>query len=159
MSFFSVFRNMTGVAGGVTVYVITKAAAILANRHIRRQRLSPEVKEIMKPLFPELNIDRVSIKEGSTIPPNWFRKIKKYTAITFGYTIYFTGTGIQTTNTNLNILIHELVHTDQVRSRGNCEGRFAADYGKGFLAAGNYRDNPLEKEAFDFESSNRLPIA
>jgi len=150
---------MTGATGGVMVYFITKAAAALANIFIRRQRLSLGVKKIMAPLFPELNMGRVSIKEGSTIPPNWFRKRKKYTAITFGYTIYFTGRGMQTSNGNLNILIHELVHTDQVRSRGNCECRFAADYGKGFLTAGHYRHNPLEKEAFDFVSAHRLPIA
>ena len=149
---------MTGVAGSVMVYFITKAAAGLANIYIRRQKLSPEVKEIMKPLFPELNMERVRIKEGSTIPPNWFRRGKKYSAITFGYTIYFTGRGMQNTNENLNILMHELVHTDQVRLRGNSESRFAADYGKGYLVAGNYRNNPLEKEAFDFVVIHKLSL-
>jgi len=50
--------------------------------------------------------------------------------------------------------MHELVHVDQVRRRGNNETRFARDYGNGFLKAGNYAKNPLEVEAYDFVTEN-----
>lgn len=158
MEFQELIRNFAAVTGGVAVYFITKMAAGLANINIRKDKLTPETIGLMRPLFPGLDVEHVRIKEGSTIPPNWFRKRKKYSAITFGYTIYFTGRGMQDTNENLNILMHELVHTDQVRLRKNSEARFAADYGIGFLLAGNYRCNPLEQEAFDFVSAHQLPV-
>lgn len=56
------------------------------------------------------------------------------------------------------MVMHELVHTDQVRRRCNSEILFAADYDKGYLVAGNYHHNPLEKEAFDFVIIRKLPL-
>jgi hypothetical protein len=54
--------------------------------------------------------------------------------------------------------MHELVHVDQLRRRGDNEDRFACDYGKGYLEAGNYRNNPLEEEAYDFVDSHSVPL-
>lgn len=157
MKILSYFRDLAGMTAGVVLFSISKAAAGLANMKVPARRLSSKTINLMKPLFPQLELERVKIKEGSTIPPNWLRKGKRFSAITFGYTVFFTETGMQSTNEKLNVVMHELVHTDQVRRRGDSESRFAGDYGKGFIKAGNYRDNPLEKEAFDFVTLHCLP--
>ena len=43
------------------------------------------------------------------------------------------------------------VHVDQVRRYGDSELDFACAYGKGFLDAGNYRDNWMEVEAYKID--------
>jgi hypothetical protein len=77
--------------------------------------------------------------------------------MTFGYRVYFQEAGIEKTDSGLKLLMHELVHIDQLRKRGDSEFRFASDYGEGYLRAGNYRDNPLEIEAYDFVRRNPVP--
>jgi hypothetical protein len=79
--------------------------------------------------------------------------------MTFGYTIFFKASDYQKSWARLEYLLHELVHVDQVRRRGDSESSFACDYGKGYLAAGSYRNNPLEVEAYDFVANHRLPGA
>ena len=69
--------------------------------------------------------------------------------MTFGYTIFFKGSNIQKSRGGLKLLMHELVHVDQVRRKGG-EVAFACDYGKGYLKGGSYRKNPMEVEAYDF---------
>ncbi len=156
MRAYSALKILAGHTGGIFIYFIAKVAAGTANIGIRRDELSSDTKNIMRPLFPYLDLDRIRIKSGSTIPPNWFRRKAKYVAVTFGYTIYCTGKRMQSTNENLNVIMHELVHVDQVRRRNNSEIKFAGDYGQGYLSAGNYRHNPLEEEAFDFVSLHHL---
>jgi len=150
-------KSSFGCSGGIVIYMISKAAAGIANIGVRREELNSNTINIMKPLFPHLNLEHIRIRPGSTIPPNWFKRRTKYVAITFGYTIYCSATDIQNTNENLNVLMHELVHADQVRRRDDSIAKFAGDYGKGYLHAGNYRNNPLEEEAFNFVNLNRLP--
>jgi len=157
MSIFSLMKVVAGSAGGVFVYMTAKLAAGISNIKIRKQGLGSETIEIMKPLFPFLDLARIRIKPRSTIPANWLKRRAEYVAMTFGYTIYYAGTSPESTNEGLNILMHELVHADQVRKRGDSEARFASDYGIGFLNAGNYRNNPLEEEAFDFVRFHQLP--
>jgi len=150
-------KGLAGRAGGISVYFVAKAAAGIANIFVRRQRLSSDTISTMRPLFPDLDLERIRIKPRSTLPSNWFRHGAKYVAVTFGYTIYYKGTSLQSTNEGLNVLMHELVHADQVRKRGNSQIKFAGDYGNGFLYAGNYRQNPLEEEAFDFVKLHHFP--
>jgi hypothetical protein len=103
----------------------------------------------MKKYFPKLNLTKVEFCINSTLPGNWFQSRDKVAAMTFGYRIYFNRSDIQKTRSGLKLLMHELVHVDQVRRKGG-EIPFACDYGKGYLRAGSYRQNPMEVEAYDF---------
>jgi hypothetical protein len=56
------------------------------------------------------------------------------------------------------LLVHELVHVLQYRKFGT-EMAFACAYGIGFAKGGfKYRDNPLEKQAYDFVSNNQAVV-
>jgi hypothetical protein len=152
----SMVRRSGGCSGGVAIYFGAKAAAELGNLGRTRQKLSAATKAKLKRLFPKLDLGRVRIRTGCSLPGNWFQPAGQVLAMTFGYTIYFKAKTVQSTMSGLNVLMHELVHVDQVRRRGNDETRFACDYGKGFLKAGSYAKNPLEVEAYDFVAANAL---
>lgn len=156
MKIFLALKRSIGCLSGISIYMVAKTAARIANFFVRRQELNSDTKNIMRPLFPFLDLERIRIKSGSTLPANWFRRKAKFVAITFGYTIYCTGKKMQSTNMSLNVIMHELVHADQIRKRDNSEIKFASDYGKGYLNTGNYRHNPLEEEAFDFVNLHHL---
>jgi hypothetical protein len=156
MKTFLTLKGSIGCVSGISIYLVAKAAARIANIFVRRHELNSDTKNIMRPLFPYLDLERIRIKSGSTLPPNWFRRRAKFVAITFGYTIYCTGIEMQSTNMSLNVIMHELVHAEQIRKRDNSEMKFASDYGKGYLHTGNYRQNPLEEEAFDFVNLHHL---
>ena len=85
--------------------------------------------------------------------------------MTFGYTIYWRDDLDETNPDDLVKLIHEIVHVDQVRRRGD-ESSFACDYGRGYIEGGGtlpsyideptaYHRNPLEAEAYTFEARFR----
>ena len=154
MSVLSALRSAGGAAGGVAIYFGAKAAVELANFGRTRQKLSAATKRKLAPLFPKLDLGRVRIRTGCTLPGNWFQAAGKVRAMTFGYTVYFRAKSVQSTRRGLNDLMHELVHVDQVRRRRNDETRFARDYGKGFLSGGSYAKNPLEVEAYAFVAKN-----
>lgn len=150
-------RDIGGAAGGILIYNAAKAAARMANMGQRIRKLKPQTVCRLKHLFPQLDMGRVRFVIKASLPRNWFASPDKVSAMTFGYKIYFKGSNIQKTDAGLKLLIHELVHVDQVRRRGNDETKFACDYGKGYLSAGNYRDNPLEDEAFVFVDTHKVP--
>ena len=154
MSVLSKLKGLGGCAGGKVIYFAAKATVEVANVFKKKKRLKAATKTKMKRLFPKLNLDRVRFREGCSLPGNWFTSAKNVRAMTFGYTIYFKSKNIEGSKATLNVLMHELVHVDQVRRRGNSEDRFACDYGKGFLTGKGYRQNPLETEAFDFVTEN-----
>jgi hypothetical protein len=151
MSVIGTLRKLGGCAGGIAIYDATKAAAAAANSipgdYREFHSLRPETKRRLRFLFPELNFDKVEFRRNCTLPPGWFGD--NVDAMTFGYTIYFRIGNIQGTEAGLRLLIHELVHVDQVRRRGDSETKFACDYGVGYLSAGDYENNPLEREARD----------
>jgi hypothetical protein len=80
-------------------------------------------------------------------------------AITFGSRIWVIHKRrhMEETDDGLRLLMHELVHVSQYRLRASSKDAFACAYGEGYLAAGNYEDNPLEKEAVDFVRAHPLP--
>src|SRR5947209_11519708 len=77
--------------------------------------------------------------------------------------VIFLKYGIGTTDVSMNaadrsLICHELVHVQQYR-RFASEKAFACAYGFGFASAGfDYMKNPLEDEAFTFESVNATAI-
>ena len=150
-------RDSGGYAGGIAIYNAAKMAAAAANMRRRDRKLCDETISRLQPLFLKLNLKRVTFKINASLPANWFKSADTIAAMTFGYRIYFKKADIEKTERGLSLLIHELVHVDQVRRRGNSETAFAGDYGAGFLEAGSYRKNPLEVEAYDFQDKVGVP--
>ena len=160
MSVLDTLRDLGGggCTGGVAIYEAAKLIAQVRNRTRRARKLKPETICRLNDLFPDLDLSRVRIYINASLPANWFTSADDIYGMTFGYKIYFKGSGYQKSEGGLRKLMHELVHVDQVRRRGDRESRFACDYGKGYLAAGNYEDNPLEKEAYDFVNNHSVPL-
>jgi hypothetical protein len=74
--------------------------------------------------------------------------------------VIFIDTPWDETNTDdRELMTHELVHVMQYR-RFLTESGFACAYGIGFAQAGfDYRENPLEDEAYDFVDAHTADIA
>jgi hypothetical protein len=148
-------RRHAGCAGGRAGYFAVRSAASWRNRGRMERGLREGTIARLTPVFSDLDLERVRIVEGASLPPNWVPRwvpgSLRADAMTFGYRIYFRHQCCEV-RPAMALLIHELVHVDQVRRRGDDESRFACDYGRGYLTGGSYRDNPLEIEAYDFES-------
>lgn len=140
---------------GKAVYLAAKGTARVLNVTRRRRQLHRHTRDLMQPCFPDLDLDRVRVVPEAILPSSWFSA--KVDAITFGYTIYLKAGSVRHTAKGKELLLHELVHVDQVRRRGDDELAFACDYARGFLDAGGYRRNPLEVEACDFVARRPLP--
>jgi hypothetical protein len=145
-------KRLGGGAGGVIIYNAAKLAAEVGNSTAKTRKLKPDIILRLRPVFPHLNLKKVSLFIEASLPPNWFTTSNDVEGMTFGYSIYFKGSGYQTDLSKLHWLVHELAHVDQVRQRENSETQFARDYGVGYLQAGNYWDNPLEIEARAIEA-------
>jgi len=151
MSVKSTLKKLGGCAGGVVLFKAAKLSAEAANLGRDKKKFKPETKRRMQKLFPYLNLDKVRFVINAELPANWIESPDTTDAMTFGYTIYFKGKDIQWTYNGLSILIHELVHVDQVRRMGDSENNFACKYGEGYITAGwDYYKIPLEKEAYGF---------
>lgn len=154
MSVRSFLEEHGGCSGGRLIYYAAQTTVQLANWTRDKHRISAESKAKLQPLFPRLDLDQVEFKMCCSLPGNWFTGADEVEAMTFGYVIYFKDNNIEQTDRGLDILMHELVHVDQVRRLGS-EHAFACEYGIGFLAGG-YRNNPLEEEAYDFVDVHHL---
>jgi hypothetical protein len=141
-------NKFLGCLGGILIYFLAKWAARLSNLHRIRQSLSPDTVTHLQPLFPQLDLRQIIIKDHANLPPNWFRWLLPAQAMAFGGRIYFLHTFNENDPRFLRLLIHELAHTEQVRRLGG-EIYFACAYGRGHLEQG-YQDNPLEVEARAF---------
>src|SRR5687768_796789 len=110
MSVLSKLKELGGCVGGRMIYNAAKYSAEVANVFKDTNQLNARSKDKFRPLFPHLNLNRVRIRPGCTLPGNWFNSANNVAAMTFGYTIYCKGTKMQSTDAKLNILMHELVH-------------------------------------------------
>jgi hypothetical protein len=157
VSVLDILRDLGGCEGGQVVYKAAKAALAIRHPLRTRRRLRPETILRLQPLYPTLDLRRVSFVTSASLPANWFSD--GVVGMTFGYQIWFAWTRhrVEETDDGLKVLMHELVHVDQVRKMGNSEDAFACAYGAGFLEAGDYRHNPLEIEAFDFVDAHPVP--
>jgi len=142
--------------GGITVYYMTKMAARILNLTRRNRRLKQDTIDLMQPLFPNLDLKRVRLNINAELPGEWYNP--NVSAMTFGYKIIFNRSNIQNkykTDESLMLLMHELVHVDQMRRLS--ETGFACAYGVGFVNAGfNYDNIPLEIEAKEFVKANPI---
>jgi hypothetical protein len=155
---------MLGCLAGVPIYFAARAACFARNAGRARLRLPAELQAELAPHFPDLDLGAVRLVAGASLPPNWLGpKVFAAAGMTFGQTIFLAapdplGTlgalgapGMGSRSAGMVPLIgHELVHVDQVRRLGG-ERAFACAYGRGYLAGGSYRRNPLEVEAYEVE--------
>lgn len=158
MSVLSELKKAGGCAGGVAIYFAARELARIRNIQRKERKLWSSTREVMQQFFPKLNFREVEFCINSSLPGNWFESPDRVQATTFGTRMYFKGSNIQKSRAGLQLLMHELVHIDQIRRKGG-ENAFACAYGKGYLEAGSYRQNPLEVEAYDFVAThgNSLP--
>ena len=154
-----------GGALGLTIFGETKRATQIVNVHRPRRRLSTATTDLLAPWFPELDLASVRIRSSCRLPPNRFDTTGHIYAMTFGSTIYWRDELDEDDPVDLVHLAHELVHVDQVRRLGG-ERAFARAYGRGYVTGGGrlprylddataYHRNPLEAEAYRFESQFR----
>ena len=154
-----------GCSMGKVVYRETKRSAQIANGLRPRQELQPATKAMLGTLFPGLDVDRIRVRTQCRLPSNKFSQSGRIYAMTFGYTIYWRDDLDENDANDLVKLIHETMHVDQVRRFGGEDG-FACEYGKGYVTGGGdvpshikrptaYHRNPLEAEAYEFDSRFR----
>lgn len=167
-SAFGIDRRHTDPVGcslGKTVYRETKRATAIANVNRRREELPAAARSVLAPWFADLDLSDVRLRTRCRLPPNRFKPTGNIYAMTFGNTIYWRGDFDAADPRDLVRLAHELVHVDQVRRLGG-EPSFACAYGEGYLNGGGdlpsyldrvtaYHRNPLEAEAYSFESKFR----
>lgn len=144
----------------------TKRSAWLANIGRPSEPLARDTQAKLRTLFPELDVSRIRVRRGCRLPANRFSSGGSIYAMTFGYTIYWRDADLDESDpVDFVKLVHEVVHVDQTRRLGG-EEKFACAYGEGYLKGGGdvpdrikkptaYHLNPLEAEAYSFESRFR----
>jgi hypothetical protein len=150
---------------GKTVYDEAKRATQIVNLRRPRRGLKRPTIELLAPWFPELDLATVRVRTSCRLPPNRFDTTGHIYAMTFGSTIYWRDEFDEDDPAGLVHLAHQRVHVDQVRRLGG-ESAFAREYGRGYVTGGGelpaylhdvtaYHRNPLEAEAYQFESRFR----
>jgi hypothetical protein len=157
-----------GCALGQSIFTETKRSAQIVNVLRPRRPLQPATVARLKPLFPDLDLTKITVRTRCRLPSNRFRQTGSIYAMTFGYSIFWRDDLDETNPLNLVQLIHEIVHVDQARRMGG-ESSFACAYGRGYIEGGGnlpaylakrtdltaYHRNPLEAEAYSFDARYR----
>lgn len=140
--------------GGKVAYAA--AAAVMARRNPPGVPLTRFQKTFLRPLFGSL-VDRVRISYSSMMLEEW--KVGPYkiefgtpsAGQTFGHRIYIRDPRRLSSRSQLRLLAHELVHSVQFERFGSTLSAFGYHYFREYYLAGrSYRQNPLEREAYDF---------
>ena len=150
---------------GRAIYRETKRSARIANFRRPQRQLKTATIARLRPLFPDLELGQIRVRTRCRLPSNRFRQSGDIYAMTFGNTIFWRDELDEGDPGDLVKLIHEVVHVDQVRRHGD-ESAFACAYGRGYVDGGGelpgyiaaptaYHRNPLESEAYTFESRFR----
>lgn len=136
--------------GGRLGYYYAKRAAFVSNVGKGKEIIPSSILTVLTPLFPTLDLSDIRFVDNATLPANWFSSKPSADGMTFGKIIFFREEFDPASRSSLKLLAHELVHCAQVVRFGG-ESNFGCEYGKGYASAGfDYRNNPLEKEAYDF---------
>jgi hypothetical protein len=155
-----------GCSIGTVAFRETKRSAQLANLSRSRDPLQPKTQAMLRGLFPDLDVSQIRVRRGCRLPANRFNEGGSIYAMTFGNTIYWRDKELDESDpADLVKLIHEVMHVEQTRRLGG-EAKFACAYGEGYLQGGGdvpkrikkptaYHRNPLEAEAYGFESQFR----
>lgn len=153
--------SATACLSGIFAYIALKNSMDGKNRH-GKKALSDRSIRIMSVFFPSLDLYSVKIRENSVfdnlIPQN-------ADAFTIGDTIFFRGELRECAlskdavaeqdwfEINMKLLMHELVHIDQIRRKG--WRKFACEYALGATVEEvSITQNPLEREAYDFANKH-----
>jgi hypothetical protein len=150
---------------GQRVYRETKRAAVIVNLNRRARPLQAATVARLQPLYPDTDLGTVRVRTRCRLPANRFAEGGSIYAMTFGSTIFFRDELDEHDPGDLVSLMHELIHVDQARRFGGETG-FSCEYGRGYLRGGgdlpayiddvtDYHRNPLEAEAYTFESRFR----
>ena len=157
-----------GCALGQSIFTETKRSAQIVNVLRPRRPLQPATVARLKPLFPDLDLTKITVRTRCRLPSNRFRQTGSIYAMTFGYSIFWRDELDETNPLNLVQLIHEIVHVDQARRLGG-ESSLACAYGRGYVEGGGnlpvylakrtdltaYHRNPLEAEAYSVDAQYR----
>lgn len=154
-----------GCSLGKVAYREMKRSAQITNVTRPRTELSPATKAMLRELYPDLDVDTIRVRTQCRLPANRFNRTGSMYAMTFGYSIYWRDDLDEDDPKDLVKLIHEVMHVDQVRRLGG-EEFFACQYSEGYVTGGGelpayieepgaYHRNPLEAEAYMFESRFR----
>lgn len=132
------------------------AASVMSSRHRKHYYLTSFQKSKLRPLFGSL-VDRVSVSYGCQMMEEW--KVGPWTVRfgtpsggqTFGPRIYVKNPYRKRNLSQIRLLAHELVHSKQYERYGKTLSNFGYHYFKQYYLAGrSYRQNKLEREAYDF---------
>ncbi|MBQ49181.1 MAG: hypothetical protein CMP10_17520 [Zetaproteobacteria bacterium] len=142
------------------VYPVGAETTAARNAGKPARTISRPDKKILRPIFGDL-VDRVTITYGANLLSqlDFIGLFQTAGAQTFGTRIYLEKTREYFTNEQLEhieLLAHELVHSQQWLTRGESLSNFGRDYGTGFCKAGSsYDDNKMEAEARSYETKAR----
>jgi hypothetical protein len=140
---------------------------MLANNGKSRS-LDKTQKHYLRPHFGDL-VDRVRVVYNANMIDEWSAagfsiKQTRSRGQTFGHRIYLNPSYRKGDSSQLITLAHELVHVKQFERYGSTYGKFGFHYFREYKRAGqNYRNNKLEKEAYNFDCqftkwlSNNVP--
>lgn len=132
---------------GVAVYWLSKHAAALANLHRKPLALDSLTLRRFQLLLPDVDLSSLRIVTGAWLPAWLFHR--SVIGMAYKDRIYVSASRSLDTYDAFLLLVHELVHIQQIQRLG--EFRFAGQYGCQFLYAGGYgREMPLEAEAYGF---------
>ncbi len=141
-----------GEAGRIA-YTTGLTTIAAKNSTLPAKSLSSWQKEHLRPYFGNL-VDRVKIKYGATTLDNWrvgnFRISIPSDGQTFCNDIYITQRYNRNDRNLLSLITHEMVHSLQCERLGGASN-FGYKYFKEYKRANQvYRNNKLEREAYDF---------
>lgn len=148
------FREIRRFFGGIVGSVVYGAISYyaLVTRPGDIHKLSSRVTDIMKHFFPTLDFDKITVRLGASkiVPPSKW-------GIVIGTTIYLKQSSFEDCNeVDMLRLMHELVHVRQTMDQSWLSSGYA--YGADFTEHWNYRDNPKEVEAREFEEENQAEL-
>lgn len=155
-----------GCSIGKVAFRETKRSAQLANLTRPSEPLQERTQAMLRKHFPDLDVGQIRVRRRCRLPANRFDERGSIYAMTFGNSIYWRDAVLDEDDpADLVKLIHEVMHVEQTRRLGG-EDAFACAYGEGYLQGGGdvpsriknptaYHRNPLEAEAYTFDSKFR----
>jgi hypothetical protein len=156
MSITEILGELGGCAGGELIYALVDNTLTTLNSLESKRSLPAALRTALDPEFPAgMNLSKVRyVSDANGFGAiNWWPEANAK-AITIGNRIYFKRSVNWSVEANCRLLMHELVHVWQYQSRGSSKTVFACDYGSGYVNAGGYEANPMEKEARDFVAAH-----
>lgn len=152
----NIFNNAGETAfanAGAAAYVAAAAAIKEANDDLRKERIDARRRSLLRPDFGDI-VDDVRLVFGANLAELNILGQQIGTnaaAQTFGDTLYFEDAYSANDSDQLELLAHELIHTQQYRKAGSSLWEFGKRYFREYYRAGlSYDENAMEEEADEF---------